>query len=291
MSRVLVTGGTRDDVAPIATFIINVKKTNSHLFDKVIVFHNGIKAKDQKLMKKIMDVEFRLYKLPFSTKNGVVFNYFSPMVFCKYECIRLLGEYDEVVWSDYDVLIRRALDEITVFEEGVYWNITSSKKLNLGEKLYQNLLHEEIPLKYDMNGDGVCASLFVLKRGIGDPNILTDWCYKSTEKYDRSLTLPEEAIFCMMIQNFHIKFKALSMDTYSAPAESIDDKVAVLHAVGVRKFWNAISNPVWESNYAEWLQMGGTKYSEILKRFNRKFKLIKAKILGIQDSANVKSGK
>lgn len=276
--RVLVTGGTKDDVAPIAVFIINVKNTNAHLFDKVIIFHDGIKFKDQQQIRRIMDVEFRLYKPKFSTCNGMVYSYFSPMVFCKYECIRLLDDYDEVVWSDYDVVIRKGMDEILKFDENICWNVTTSSSVSLAGKLLKDRINNEIIDKYDIEGQGICAALFVLRRGIGNPKELTEWCYEMTERYDDSLYLPEEAILSMMIQNFNIRYSPLDLKIYAAPAKSDDDSVVILHAAGVYKFWNAISNPTWNDNYAEWIGMGGSKYSEKLKQYYRLIRLIKSKI-------------
>ena len=83
MRRALVTGGTYDDVAPIATFVINIAKTNGHLFDEIVIFHNGIKEKDQELIKRVFPTRFINYSYKIKNRNDEVLSYFSSMVFCK----------------------------------------------------------------------------------------------------------------------------------------------------------------------------------------------------------------
>ena len=53
----VVTGGSRNDTAPIAVLLMNVKATQSWI-DHVVVFHDGISEKQLRLMQKIMPVEF-----------------------------------------------------------------------------------------------------------------------------------------------------------------------------------------------------------------------------------------
>ena len=116
MRRALVTGGTCDDVAPIAVFVINIAKTNSHLFDEIVIFHNGIKVRDQELIKRVFPTRFINYSYKIKNRNDEVLSYFSSMVFCKYECFGLLSEYDEVIWSDYDVVVKDVLDDFCKIE-------------------------------------------------------------------------------------------------------------------------------------------------------------------------------
>jgi lipopolysaccharide biosynthesis glycosyltransferase len=283
----LVTGGTHSDTAPIAVFLMNVKQTNDGLFDKVIVFHDGISAKDQKLMQQIMDVEFRLYKPPFSSRNGVVVNYFSPMLFCKYECLHLLDEYHQVVWSDYDVVIQKPLDEILDLPEGVYLAATSGDAVTVKSKFYEHKIDARIR-KYDLNAQGLCAALMVFLDEIPNHNELCDWCYHMTEEFDTALVCAEEGVLSVMLQEYRLKFKTLDTGRYAVHPRNASGGESILHASGEPKFWNGLHNEVWDANYSAWLQMGGSRYHDGWKRFSRKCRLIRSKLTGIKDSANDK---
>ena len=63
MRRVLVTGGTYDDVAPIATFVINIAKTNGHLFDEIVIFHNGTNGEECNALNSMRDAADNLEKI------------------------------------------------------------------------------------------------------------------------------------------------------------------------------------------------------------------------------------
>jgi lipopolysaccharide biosynthesis glycosyltransferase len=287
---VLVTGGTHSDTAPIAVFLMNMKQTNDGLFDKVIVFHDGISSKDQKLMQQIMDVEFRLYKPPFSSRNGVVVNYFSPMLFCKYECLHLLDEYHQVVWSDYDVVIQKPLDEICTLPEGVYLAATSSDTVTVKSRFYEHKIDAGIQ-KYDLNAQGLCAALMVFSDEMPNYNEMCDWCYHMTEEFDTALFCAEEAILSVMLQEYHLKFEVLNTAIYAVHPNNMLGGESILHSSGEPKFWNGLYNEVWDANYAEWLRMGGGHYHDGWKCFRRKCRLIRSKLTGIKDSANEKNGR
>ena len=91
--------------------MINIAKTNRHLFVKIVIYHNGIKSKDKELIKRVFPTRFIDYSYHIKSRNDEVISYFSSMSFCKYECFGLLSDYDEVIWSDYDVVVKRELDD------------------------------------------------------------------------------------------------------------------------------------------------------------------------------------
>lgn len=282
MRRAIVTGGTKSDLAPMAVFAINVRNTNRDLFDELVIFHNGISEKYQKLINAIFPTRFILYKYPNESWNDEVLTYFSKMVFCKYECFKLLDEYDEVVWSDYDVVLLRKLDEFCRIEDDSI-NIvscTSTMKSNFNS----DISSEEIR-KYDLSEEAVTTPIFAIKRGLLDYKTIYEWCYNKTAKWDKDLYLPEQAVIGLAVQEFKVKLNRFPHEKYVCyPTDMKGDEV-IIHAAGQPKFWNGLSNETWDIMYKEWLSMGGAKYSELKKRISRFLMLIITRTLGMRRKA------
>lgn len=279
MKRAIVTGGTKSDVAAMAVFALNIQKTNADLFDKLVIFHDGISAKNQKLIQRIMDTEFVRYHYPNKTKNDEVVNNFSEMVFCKYECFRLLSEYDVVVWSDYDVVIKGSIAEICEFGEQTF-NIIEDKK-SFRDMFYKNILSGEVK-KYDLNRPGLCTPIFALSNRLNAYKEIYDWCYEKTRAWDADLYLPEQCIFGLAVQEFGINTKAYSYEKYVClPALSGGDEL-IIHAAGHPKFWEGLHNDMWEEMYAEWLGMGGSKYHHGWKSLKKKITFLLSRMKGMR---------
>lgn len=279
MKRALVTGGTYDDVAPIATFIINIAKTNSHLFDEIVVYHNGIKKKDQDLINKIYKTRFIEYTYNPKSKNDEVISYFSAMVFCKYECFSLLSEYDEVVWSDYDVVVKGKLDEFCIIE-GNSFNVLECED-SLRTMFYKDYKSSEID-KYDLDTDGVGTPLFALSNKLNSFDKICKWCYEKTEEWADDIYLPEQCVFSLAVQEFGINLKRFSFDEYACyPTKAVGIE-KIIHAAGQPKFWNGMHDDDWERYYSEWLKMGGTPYVEWKKKAKRKLLFLYTRIIGIR---------
>ena len=278
--RVIVTGGTKSDVAAIGTFALNIKETNNHMFSKLIVFHDGISKKDQKIIRDIIDVDFIKYKLPFKSKNDVIVNYFSPMLFCKYECFKLLEKYDEVVWSDYDVLIKENLDEICDFKDVGLIIVTDSRK-TIRDMFYKEILNKEI-YNYDLSKEALCTPLFSVSRKIGKYMDMYNWCYKKTEEYEEDLELAEQCIISLMVQQYATSYATLSPEIYACHPKDAKGKEKILHSYGQPKFWSGLKNDEWDRLYHIWLNMGGKPYNDMKKVLMSKVRLLITRILGIR---------
>jgi len=279
MSRVLVTGGTRDDVAPIAVFIMNIKQTNSHLFDEIVVYHDGISAKNQKLINQIYKTRFIEYDYKQKSSNDEVLSYFSPMVFCKYECFALLKEYDEVVWSDYDVVVLDKLDEFCSIENDNFNVLTCSAKLRT--MFFKDIKNGEI-LDYDLDCEGVGTPLFALSNKLKNVDEIYKWCYLKTEEWDTDIYLPEQCVFSLAVQKFGINLKRYEFNEYACyPTKAVGGE-KIIHAAGQPKFWNGLDNETWNQLYAQWIKQGGSKYSDFRKRLKRKYLFVITRLMGIR---------
>ena len=279
MRRALVTGGTRDDVAPIATFVINIARTNSHLFDEIVIFHDGIKIKDQELIKRVFPTRFIYYKYNVKNRNDEVLSYFSPMVFCKYECFGLLSEYNEVVWSDYDVVVKGELDEFCRID-GDRINILECED-STRSMFYKDYKSKEIDT-YNLELNGVSTALFALSDCLHEYDKIKKWCYEKTNEWVDDLYLPEQCIFSLALQEFEIKIKRFSFTEYACYPTESQGMEKILHAAGQPKFWNGIHDKDWEKNYSDWLDMGGTPYYEWKKKVRRKLIFVYTRLIGIR---------
>lgn len=278
MSRVLVTGGTSTDVAAIGTLAINIRNINEGIFDKLIVFHDGFSKKDMRIINNIFDTTFIRYRYPKKTKNDVVVNYFSPMVFCKYELFGLLSEYDTVVWTDYDVVIKKSLADFCI-NDGKNIHL-----LDVGDM--RHMFYEDIKTKelcnYDLSGKGMHTSLFLLSNTIQNPKEIRDWCYEMTELCDQDIYLPEQCIFSLALQKFGLTYKDFRFDKYACvPEKSIGDEY-ILHAAGQPKFWDGRHDEDWENLYKKWIEYGGTQYSARRKKMFNVMKLVYSRLIGVK---------
>lgn len=279
MRRALVTGGTKDDVAPIAVFIKNIKETNSHLFDEIVVYHDGIKTKDQELIKSIYNTRFIEYTYKPKSKNDEVISYFSRMVYCKYECFALLDDYDEVVWSDYDVVVQGRLDEFCSIKDDEFNILTCGDVLR--NFMYKDIINKEI-LEYDLDLAGVSTPLFALSSKLKDYDKIYRWCYEKTTAWGDDFYLPEQCIFSMAVQEFGIKTKRFEFDDYACFPTKSKGGEKIIHAAGPVKFWNGMNNDTWNRLYNEWLKIGGTGYSDLKKRMKRKLLFVYTRLQGIR---------
>ncbi|UTC76296.1 hypothetical protein E4O03_06280 [Treponema sp. OMZ 792] len=285
----IVTGGTSNDVPAMACLVMNIKDTNPTLADEIVIFHDGISEKDQKLINSIFPTRFILYESPFNdvTDFGdVVTKYFSPMVFCKYECFKLLEDYECVIWTDYDVVI---VDDLSELKEksssGIEIMISTSGHIyNAFQGNYSNLNF----LKNMIWNERALYVPFVLCDTLRDYKDLYAWCIEYTKRLAQYLLLPEQAVVNLLLQEFDIKAGVTRIidKIYSVhPSDSFKPSaVKILHAYGQPKFWNGLYNETWEKNYRHWIKMGGTPYEHRtvkykLKTIKQKFKSKVQKII------------
>lgn len=260
----IVTGGTCKDVSAMGTLAINIREVIQDLADELVIFHDGIKMKEQQIIQDIFPTRFYEYKFPldfFSMRRNRSLRYFSPMIFCKYECFRLLEKYDRVIWSDYDVVILKDLHELRE-------NMSSFQIVEDNEPLKRMFLpnKDKADLSdYDLEQKGVCTPIFVITKELENYMELYQWCIKSTLKYAAYIDLPEQCIISMMVQNFKIPYFNLLNQRYALHPRDYDGKASIVHAYGRPKFWEGLYNEQWERYYACWIERGGSEYRRPLK--------------------------
>ncbi len=262
----VVFGLTINHLFAVASVMMDLKKHCPNIADEIVIFYdNEIKEKDQILLSSILPTRFIKYMFPIEDTtifNQGTFKYFSKMVFSKYECLRLLNEYEKVLWLDYDIVITKDISELmTTCDSGI-------KMMPSPGCPVRKQLHEPIS-DYNMEAEAICASTFVFQDHLKDYMNLYEFCYEKLEKYAKYLCFGEQAIFDFMIQEFKLKIFPIENNIYSphpTDIEKIKD-AKILHAFGQPKFWNGLENNQWNINYKNWLAMGGTgKTTDPLKK-------------------------
>lgn len=261
---VVVTGGTRKDVSAMGTLAINIKEVIPNLADEMIIFHDGISKEEQQIIQSIFPTSFYKYRFPISfmdLRKNRSLRYFSQMIFCKYECFRLLEKYDRVIWTDYDVVILKDLSELLENEYGLQ---IVEDGASLMRMFLPNMGQADLR-EFDLKQKGVCTPIFVVTRKIGDFMELYQWCIEATLKYAAYIDLPEQCIISMMIQKYGISYFDLKSRQYALYPKEYDGGASIIHAYGRPKFWEGLYNEQWTGYYERWIAMGGSKYKQPLK--------------------------
>lgn len=243
----------------MAVLALNVRDKTPGLADEMVVFHDGVPEGVQEKFNRIMPARFIRYRCPvpkWKLWQNKIIRYFSPMVFCKIECFRLLEEYDTVIWSDYDVIIKEDISDL-LRQEQIYSFVCDPDK-TLRDMFYKSVRKADMS-GYDLNGGCICTPLFVLQKGGGDYATYYNWCIQAMNQYMRYLYLPEQAIVTMLVQKYNIPFLTLNNRTYSAHPNLDGDDVRIIHAYGQPKFWNGLDNEEWNRYYVLWREMEDIK--------------------------------
>lgn len=255
MSVAIVTGGTKSDVDAMAVLAINIQKKSPKLADELVIFHDGISLKDQKAIACIMKTKFIRYKCPinwFRLMSNKTIRYFSPMVFCKYECFKLLEEYDTVIWTDYDILIREDISELQNIDKNMAFVVNEDTPLI--KMFYPSIANKNMS-SYELAAKSITMPLFVLKKELGDYMALYQWCYKKTRELLPYLYLPEQCIVTLLMQEFNLSYTSLSIPVYCLHPKEAIQETKILHAYGQPKFWNGLHNDMWQQYYKEWTRL------------------------------------
>ena len=282
----IVTGGTSNQYPAMAVLALNIADKCPNIADELVIFYDDIPLAQQKLINSIFPTRFIKYKSPFSHVDNFsdeILNYFSPFLFCKYECFRLLDEYQTVIWTDYDVVITQDISELK--EK----NKTDAKFISskfLGQKFNGKIFWEQNCIEdihnFDLLKPAISCCAFVLFDTLKNYKEIYDECIRLTERYAPALFLPEEAIISIVFQQKKICYEKLDYQKYCTLPKDIkgnENITSIIHAVGQPKFWNGLYNEQWESYYKKWLEMGGakhinryTKIEKLLLRIKRKLK-------------------
>jgi len=275
-NRAVVFGLSANQVFAVACVMMDIKKLSPDLADEIVIIHDGINEQDKNILQNILPTKFIDYDFPLKKKevlDAKAIKYFTKMVFTKFECLRLLNDYRNVMWLDYDIVVQEDIGHLFLpSENGI--------KMMLGGIPVRGQLHEEV-LEYDMDKEGIVGSLFVFQDNLKNYLDLYKYCYMALEKYVNVLHLGEQAIFDFMLQEFKLQPIFLDGEIYTPHPTNMElaKKAKIIHAYGQPKFWNGLEHSGWNENYKKWLELGGTPCKNKNNSFFYKIKrLINSKI-------------
>ncbi len=256
----LVFGITKDYTFALANVLIGLVKHNKKFWDDIIVYHDGMPEYDQASINRIAEVKF----IDLSTSehfekiaqaNIETIEKYSIATFYRFECLKLLDEYHQVIWNDVDIMIRGDISGLMNYgeESGVAFSMalsdfvvgSSFSKLNFDYEMFRRLWN---------------VGIMVLTDKLDNYEKIYEWCIDATVKYQDILLWPDLAVLNLMLQEYNIEPENIDRDKYVClpTAEQADDAL-ILHAYGDKKFWNDLDYmkdyPEWMENAIKWSRM------------------------------------
>jgi lipopolysaccharide biosynthesis glycosyltransferase len=281
----VVMGFSKEFSFAIACVILDMEKVSGSTVNEYVLFHDGINRKDARLLEALGNVRLIKYKFPLNSRtvlSAKCVKQFTKMVFSKLECFKLLNEFDNVMWLDFDIIVQK--DFTHLFEQCSCGIMAPNPGYTVRDQLNQAIDD------FDMKRTGFFGGTFVLRRCIGDYNKFYEYSLSALEKYAHFLVTAEQPIFDFVIQNFDLDVHWLEFDDYAAHplAENYNHDAYILHATGQPKFWNGLENPHWNKNYQMWLDSGGKPFTPASKLLELKKKIV-YKFWGLWSAFTVKS--
>ena len=256
MKYAVVTGGSKNDYDAIATLIVNMTEVMPGLQADYIIFHDGLSIQQQQRLQKYHPVKFFRYRSPvppFAALCCSSVRYFTPMLYCKYECLQLLDTYDKVMWTDYDVVFKEDVSDLfDIDQKAVFVTNGQSKILDMFYTKYKKQAVRKLSGQHNLNADAITTPLFLVSREIGNYMELYRWCNKATAKLFRYLEQSEQAILSMMLQKFHVEYGELSNEIYALHPKFDNPRAKIVHAYGQPKFWSGYYDERWEKYHRMW---------------------------------------
>jgi len=253
----IVFGITSNLTFALANVILGLKKYSPNLADEIIIYHDKIDEKDQKILNTIIPCRFIKYEFPIkdvSRFNEAYFKRFSELAYSRYECFSLLKEYRNVMWLDVDILIQKDISSLLDYAENSFGILAP---LSDGSKLRGQLFNAIDD--YDMNGKAYSSGTFIIRDNLENYENMAQWCYDKTLQYSEHLLLPDQAILNFLIQEFNIPVKEIELEKYCFhPRNNKYREASILHTYSCQKFWNFYSIKEWNENHKEWIKMGGS---------------------------------
>jgi len=251
----IVFGITSNITFALANVLIGLKKHSPNLADEIIIYHDGIKEKDQNLLNTIFPCRFLFYEFPIKDKSDFdpfFFDQFSSMAYSRFECFKLLDEFKKVMWLDVDILIQKDISSLL--------NLTNDGIGMLEGGFIKHNFKEPIQ-GFNMEKIGFMTGTIIFTDEIKDYNRITDWCYEKLLEYSQSLYLPDQAIFNIMLEEFNLEAKGIDKKVYCVhPIEKEVKEAVIVHAYRPKKFWDCFRMKEWVKNDKIWNKMGGTSY-------------------------------
>ncbi len=271
----LVLGSTKDFFYATGPVVLNIKKFSPDLADDIVIYYDDIAERDRDILVDELGCRLIPYDCPLKVSPDATdaLQRFTLLSFSIYEIFGLLDEYRQVLWLDSDICIQ---DDISgILEYGPVGIRHGGSKLGsaMGRKVNPAL--DDLPT----NNTGV---VLVTDELAADYRALREQCYFYTERFIKTLFLPDQAVLNYVLFKNNISITDLTSAYNYTGYHSLHGYSAakIFHLPGEIKFWNHSLLrklfPVWDECYKKWLDMGGSAYAgeQLFTEIGDKFSLL-----------------
>lgn len=222
------------------TLLTNLEENISVPYD-LYVFHEGLTPEQQTVIKEVYNCKDIKEYDEFTESNT---REFTSQTMARYECFNLLKYYNQVMWLDIDILIRKNIDEM--FYEYTDGICAVTKELGFERNFTGWVIPDDIiPVdKIPMGEPFSNFGIMIVNDNLPNHQELAKWCTEKTYQLfeDDKLYFPDQAVLNFMIWNFDLPLTKMDIKyNYSwvledAGIKRIDDPV-IYHFIGINKPW------------------------------------------------------
>lgn len=271
--RAIVFGITADHAFAAGTALASVLAHDPNLDADVVIYHDGLPDDQQAAFVRLwprcrfrpfggQTITERLGVPPDDPRVAPYFAHLSPMVLAKLELPDLLDDYDQVVWLDDDVLLRRRADDLWDFDclawrplpQGAF-----ARRQRVLDLYATQKLDPDVPL---LNG-GVIG----VARGFADRGGSREVIHEIARHLVAAAppTQLAEIPWYLVAATLGLPVKTWPMRfNHPVTTPGVAD-ATIVHAIGPHKFWNATPLqhlfPDWLHHQATWVTCGGVPFA------------------------------
>lgn len=191
-------------VEPAVIMLSSLKKNISVDFD-LIVFYDDFKPGDKEGIRRIYaGAQFIKYE---KFKEAGI-NRFSHMTFSRYECFKLLKKYQQVLWLDVDILVRRNIDAIFDYREDL---CAVREEGSLIAPNFDKIFHASVLGLNDetLKTPSFEAGVLLFNDSLKNGEEICSWCEESTRGVEKYLTFADQGILNLVPHMFPVKVGAI----------------------------------------------------------------------------------
>ncbi len=256
----VVLGSTDNYFFATGTVVLNLLKFSPNLADDIIIYYDKVAPRDREILEGELGCKLVPYELPFTigldASQG--FANFTPLSLSIYEIFKLLGGYHNVLWLDSDVCIQQDISGIL--------DIHGDACIRHGGAIFSSAMgcavHPEID-NLPTNNTGVV----LVRDSLPEYNDLCEQCYHYTQRFIKTLAMPDQAILNYVLWKNKIPIADLGRHYNYTVHHDLHsyNRAAIFHIANFYKFWNhsILRNlfPIWRECHQKWLDLGGSAYT------------------------------
>jgi lipopolysaccharide biosynthesis glycosyltransferase len=264
---VIVLGVTQNHAFAAGCVLQALRRHSPEFGADILVYNDGkLFPKDAEILAE-SGARPLVYAAPDHAFPAEALKNFSLFTLARFECLRLLRDYEPAIWLDVDIAVQRDISGLRSF--GPF-------ALSLEDPL--SALPPYPPAKASINvrapvpdldgdADNYNAGVLVFQHTLPDPERLYRLCMQWLEQYAPLLNYPDQAVINMLAQYLKRQDPALVAqlphDVYNAhPKNPAAWDAAIVHGFSVFKFWSnglvGCCFPEWERDYRAWVRKGGS---------------------------------